>query len=166
MITGKSKGMEMSKNSIFGKSVSAVLPMFVFAGIGLSPVSAYASTIGLQDANKPGADHGRPDDILLFADIEHPPAFTRSDVIILPATGNMGISYGKPDHVPPVNPPIDTPAFYNGLANTPAIMPASVPSHTLPGSGFGQTVVPVPAAVWLFGSGLLGLIGIAKRKRA
>ena len=26
--------------------------------------------------------------------------------------------------------------------------------------------VPVPAAVWLFGSGLLGLIGIAKRKRA
>jgi hypothetical protein len=26
--------------------------------------------------------------------------------------------------------------------------------------------VPVPAAVWLFGSGLLGLIGIAKRKKA
>jgi len=26
------------------------------------------------------------------------------------------------------------------------------------------TTVPVPAAVWLFGSGLLGLIGIAKRK--
>jgi hypothetical protein len=27
-------------------------------------------------------------------------------------------------------------------------------------------VVPVPAAVWLFGSGLLGLIGAAKRRRA
>ncbi len=27
-------------------------------------------------------------------------------------------------------------------------------------------VVPVPAAVWLFGSGLLGLIGIARRKKA
>ena len=27
-------------------------------------------------------------------------------------------------------------------------------------------VVPVPAAAWLFGSGLLGLIGIARRKRA
>ena len=26
--------------------------------------------------------------------------------------------------------------------------------------------VPIPAAVWLFGSGLLGLIGIAKRKKA
>jgi probable HAF family extracellular repeat protein len=28
------------------------------------------------------------------------------------------------------------------------------------------TSVPVPAAVWLFGSGLLGLIGIARRKAA
>ena len=27
-------------------------------------------------------------------------------------------------------------------------------------------VVPVPAAIWLFGSGLLGLIGIARRKKA
>ena len=34
-------------------------------------------------------------------------------------------------------------------------------------SGFvQQTVVPVPAAVWLFGSGLLGLIGVARRKKA
>jgi len=29
-----------------------------------------------------------------------------------------------------------------------------------------DTVVPVPAAVWLFGSGLLGLIGVARRKKA
>ena len=28
------------------------------------------------------------------------------------------------------------------------------------------TVVPIPAAVWLFGSGLLGLIGVARRKKA
>lgn len=28
------------------------------------------------------------------------------------------------------------------------------------------TVVPVPAAVWLFGTGLIGLAGIARRKRA
>ena len=28
------------------------------------------------------------------------------------------------------------------------------------------SVVPVPAAAWLFGSGLLGLVGIARRKRA
>ena len=30
----------------------------------------------------------------------------------------------------------------------------------------GVSAVPVPAAVWLFGSGLLGLIGIARRKKA
>jgi len=28
------------------------------------------------------------------------------------------------------------------------------------------TTVPVPAAAWLFGSGLLGLVGIARRKKA
>lgn len=53
-------------------------------------------------------------------------------------------------------------------------------SHTLPAgvgtmSGFfdshpyvsieNTSVVPVPAAVWLFGSGILGLIGVAQRKR-
>lgn len=30
----------------------------------------------------------------------------------------------------------------------------------------GASVVPVPAAVWLFGSGLIGLAGLAKRKKA
>jgi hypothetical protein len=116
--------------SVFGKSVSAVLPMFIFAGIGLSPVSAYASTIGLSDVS------------------------------------NHEANLGRSDHVPPVNPPIDTPAFYNGLVNTPAMMPANIPFHTLPGSGFGQAAVPVPAAVWLFGTGLLSLVGIARRKKA
>jgi len=28
------------------------------------------------------------------------------------------------------------------------------------------TVVPIPAAVWLFGTGLLGLFGMARKKRA
>ena len=30
----------------------------------------------------------------------------------------------------------------------------------------GAGVIPVPAAVWLFGSGLIGLIGVARRKKA
>ena len=30
----------------------------------------------------------------------------------------------------------------------------------------GAAVVPIPAAVWLFGSGLLGLVGVARRKKA
>jgi len=29
---------------------------------------------------------------------------------------------------------------------------------------YNPTVVPVPAAVWLFGSGLIGLVGVARRK--
>ena len=33
-------------------------------------------------------------------------------------------------------------------------------------SRFEVEAVPVPAAVWLFGSGLLGLVGIARRKKA
>jgi len=28
------------------------------------------------------------------------------------------------------------------------------------------STVPIPAAVWLFGSGLLGLVGVARRKKA
>ena len=32
-------------------------------------------------------------------------------------------------------------------------------------TGLAVTSVPVPAAVWLFGSGLVGLIGVSRRKR-
>ena len=32
-------------------------------------------------------------------------------------------------------------------------------------TSYDPTVVPVPAAVWLFGSGLIGLIGLARRKK-
>lgn len=33
-------------------------------------------------------------------------------------------------------------------------------------AGITPNIIPVPAAVWLFGSGLIGLIGIARRKKA
>jgi hypothetical protein len=45
-----------------------------------------------------------------------------------------------------------------------------VGANTVPGGGTLQwddaslTAVPVPAAVWLFGSGLVGLVGVARRK--
>ena len=37
--------------------------------------------------------------------------------------------------------------------------------YTLHLEGAVTSVVPVPAAVWLFGSGLLGLVGVARRKK-
>ena len=33
-------------------------------------------------------------------------------------------------------------------------------------AGGGGPVIPIPAAVWLFGSGLLGLVGVARRRKA
>jgi hypothetical protein len=116
------KGIVMLKILMNAKLASAALPTVIFVGIGLSPVFAHASAIGLPADSDPGADNG---------------------MIILPA----GNGFGPPDSVPPGNPPINTPAFYNGLANTPTMMPASVPSDTLPGSGFGRAVIPVPASV-------------------
>ncbi len=62
--------------------------------------------------------------------------------------------------------------FFIGISN-PLIASAtfnyvssqSVNGFSLDDVTFGSvSAVPVPAAVWLFGSGLLGLIGIAKRK--
>ena len=34
------------------------------------------------------------------------------------------------------------------------------------GQSYAVSAVPIPAAVWLFGSGLLGLVGMARRKKA
>ena len=46
-----------------------------------------------------------------------------------------------------------------------AVLPAPKNQITWVLTGVAGTApIPVPAAVWLFGSGLLGLIGITKRK--
>ena len=41
---------------------------------------------------------------------------------------------------------------------------SNVPFIPTNGWTASRTVVPVPAAVWLFGSGLIGLVGLARRK--
>jgi hypothetical protein len=37
---------------------------------------------------------------------------------------------------------------------------------TINGNGGGTAPVPLPAAVWLFGSGLMGLVGVSRRRKA
>jgi hypothetical protein len=63
---------------------------------------------------------------------------------------------------------------YDAVVSTGALCtnggPHCGPWTSLTGTDFAflidTTAIPIPAAVWLFGSGLLGLIGIARRKKA
>ena len=54
------------------------------------------------------------------------------------------------------------------IATTPTKIFIQITGDTTPilDADFGFQAVPVPAAVWLFGSGLLGLISMARSKRA
>jgi hypothetical protein len=71
-----------------------------------------------------------------------------SDVNVVPLGGNVfGISFGDR---------IDVSFTVN-----------SATMFTMNGGGsFEVTLVTIPAAIWLFGSGFLGLIGVARRKAA
>ncbi len=55
--------------------------------------------------------------------------------------------------------------FRNGLLDAPVLFTSSG-SGTWSDFNAAPPAVPVPAAVWLFGSGLLGLVGVARRRRA
>ena len=103
--------------------------------------------------------------VIILAGLGLSPVCASASTIDLPDASNLGTHSGRPEHVPRINPPIDTPAFDNGLVNALNMMPPSVPSHTLPDPESGQATVPVPAAVWLFGSGLLGLVAISRRRK-
>ncbi|MFA7387321.1 MAG: PEP-CTERM sorting domain-containing protein [Thiohalobacteraceae bacterium] len=72
---------------------------------------------------------------------------------------------GKPDGVPPdfAGKPDDMPPDFAGKPD--GVPPDFAGKPDLDEGGLDDTpAVPVPAAVWLFGSGLLGLIAVARRK--
>lgn len=52
----------------------------------------------------------------------------------------------------------------NGFDATTATWALSAQNAASYSMSISATVVPVPAAVWLFGSGLIGLVGIVRRK--
>jgi hypothetical protein len=59
--------------------------------------------------------------------------------------------------------------FYDATLNDIKSNWAAATTSWAVGSDFGTPgiqLVPIPAAVWLFGSGLLGLVGVARRKQA
>jgi hypothetical protein len=43
---------------------------------------------------------------------------------------------------------------------------SSTGTLTITGNSGGTTPVPVPAALWLFGSGVLGLVGVSRRRKS
>jgi hypothetical protein len=57
-------------------------------------------------------------------------------------------------------------AGFDDTAGTWVFSAQSADQTTFSWSSSTSTVVPVPAAVWLFGSGLIGLVGLARRKKA
>jgi hypothetical protein len=81
-----------------------------------------------------------------------------TDTILDSTNGDSGIG-GSPMRTSP----------FPGFNANFDIMTAHVTQCTDTGTGTDAcptvTAVPVPAAVWLFGSGLLGLVGIARRKK-
>jgi hypothetical protein len=55
-----------------------------------------------------------------------------------------------------------------GITGIDELQQVRVDPATLPGGGGGgggTSVVPIPAAAWLFGSGLLGLAGVSRKRR-
>jgi hypothetical protein len=75
--------------------------------------------------------------------------------------GDSLISAGMPNNAPN---PLDKYVYiYEGEGGTAGW---GEPGPAATDWGMRISAVPVPAAVWLFGSGLIGLIGIARRKKA
>lgn len=63
--------------------------------------------------------------------------------------------------------PTDITSLLSGInALTPFVTGVGGSLYDLTNAQVTNTVVPIPAAAWLFGSGLLGLVGIARRKKA
>lgn len=117
--------------------------------------------------------HDQSDALLVGANYDQPNSFVGLNFGIQKAIAgfgkfNLDFIAGSLTELPPVTPPNGWPANAH---------------QSMAGAGFGNfnlgfiadsltelpppnsSPVPVPAAVWLFGSGLIGLLGFAKRRR-
>jgi len=121
------------------------------------------------------ADHGpgSPDGIAIFADLKDESIYgsttislsTPKDAIIdvgltgvaiSNITSSIGGLFAVGGYVSSLNSPLLDEFLFSGTSNQLGTVNLLLET----------TAVPIPPAIWLFGSGLLGLIGISRRKKA
>ena len=93
-----------------------------------------------------------------LTDFEFPAAMTDTGMDVTTTTDSLGSLMAPGSFTFNATPGNYFVSFY-GAADTSA--PLELGQY-----GIEISKVPVPAAIWLFGSGLLGLVGIARRKKA
>lgn len=86
-----------------------------------------------------------------------------TDYATMIGNNNVAQNSWKPHWFIPFNPTVDGQYDFYLAAFDSSGQLARTDISVIVGEG---AVVPVPAAVWLFGSGLLGLVGIARRRKA
>lgn len=94
------------------------------------------------------ADHGT----LLFTYGQ--PIDIRADITVATVTANIGGSGSTSVDVS------------NGFQISGITLPKGATLTSLSGTQYPVSTVPLPAAAWLFGSGLVGLVGAGRRKRS
>lgn len=85
-----------------------------------------------------------------------------------PMTDGYMVVQSPDNRVSAINPDPTKPAYQNSPDGNPGarMLVGPFPNQTPAFAGtLTPQAIPVPAAVWLFGSGLLGLVGIARRKK-
>ena len=145
-------------------------PGYVLDGINFGEVGDYRMT--------PGATSVDVDPYLRVFDWANP-IFGTEDTLFVPVTGDLTIKDGNLHNWSAAGGFDLTTPTWDGinhvgltLQNTlEAVSLAAGESALIQKKAIGSSVdvstspVPVPAALWLFGSGLLGLVGVARRRR-
>ena len=121
-------------------------------------------TLDMEDAGEGDGQGGGPFDDLLFLDsVELPGAF---DDVFSPDSTSTGL---QTPNVSVFNLPVSLfPLLADGLLDitVDAFGGSQHDAISIDYARIDIQTVPIPAALWLFGSGLLGLIGVARKKAA
>jgi hypothetical protein len=103
--------------------------------------------------------------------LTHATTLRGGEPIVCTATGAVRCGV-PPDNLPPPPAPIDfslslifDPTFSTFTGTAQNISGSAATGLTMVNYSFSGTEVPVPAAAWLFGSCLLGLVGAGRRRR-